>query len=605
MILSIRVNNSPFNEEQAKLLNQLLSTLTESQKSWLCGFLSASLSIQTANLPAYQGGTDVKKTPKEVTILYGSQTGNAKGLAKKAYDRLKEKGFHVQLSSMSDFKPNQLKKVEHLLVIVSTHGEGEPPDQAVSFYEFIHSKRAPNLNHLQFSVLALGDSSYEFFCQTGKDFDCRLEQLGGTRFYPRTDCDVDFEEQAANWLEGVINNLQSKETKEIVQVNEKVLAGENLPSPYSRTNPFNAEVLENIHLNGRGSNKETRHVELSLEGSHLTYQPGDSVGIYPENDPKLVDWILKELNWNPDETVTVNNQGDILSFREALTSYYEITTVTKPLLEKLANLTNNPSLKDLLIQGNEEKLKQFIKGRDLLDVIQQFGPWGNSAQEFVSVLRKIPPRYYSIASSLKAYPDEVHLTVGVVRYNAHGRIRKGVCSNYIAERLKPGDSVRMFIQSNDNFRLPEDSNTPIIMIGPGTGVAPFRSFMQEREEIGATGKSWLFFGDQHFMTDFLYQTEWTRWLKEGILTKMDVAFSRDTEEKVYVQHRMLEKSKELFQWLEEGAVLYVCGDEKNMAKDVHNTLLQIIEKEGGLNHEEAKEYLSIMQKEKRYQRDVY
>ena len=399
---------------------------------------------------------------------------------------------------------------------------------------------------------------------------------------------------------------QRVKKQELIEVAPAAAALETAPqttSAYSRSNPFRAEVLENINLNGRGSNKETRHIELSLEGSGLAYRPGDCLGIYPENDPELVERILDELDWNPNESVTINEQGDILSFKEALTTQYEITVLSKPLLEKIAQITGNAALRDLV--ATEHKLKEYVYGRDLLDLIRDFGRWGGTPQEFVSVLRKMPPRLYSISSSLAANPDEVHVTVGVVRYTAHGRQRKGVCSNFCAERLQPGVTVPVFIQENDSFRLPDDPDTPIIMIGPGTGVAPFRAFMQEREEQGAAGKSWLFFGEQHFMTDFLYQTEWKQWLESGVLTKLDVAFSRDRKEKIYVQHRMQENSRELFRWLEDGAVLYVCGDEKRMAKDVHETLIRIIEKEGGLSREQAEEYVANLAAENRYRRDVY
>lgn len=605
ILLQLQVLNSPFNQEQAELLNRILPTLTDSQKVWLSGYLAASSSAsvfgtQTAQTPQ----SSVPNVSKEVTILYGSQTGNAKGLANKAGKTLEGNGYQVTVSAMSEFKPNNLKKVQNLLIVVSTHGEGEPPDNALSFHEFLHSKRAPKLDDLHFSVLALGDSSYEFFCETGKQFDARLEQLGGTRLYPRFDCDVDYDEPASEWLQGVLGSLNEAQGASSAPVPTAATA-QAVESSYSRTNPFRAEVLENINLNGRGSNKETRHLEISLEGSGLTYEPGDAVGIYPENDPALVELLLSELPWNQEETVTVNKQGDALSLKEALTTYYEITTLTKPLLQKVAELSANTELKDLFSPGNEEKVKEYIYGRDLVDLVRDFGTWGSSAQEFVSILRKIPARLYSIASSVAANPEEVHLTIGAVRYDAHGRERKGVCSILTAERLQAGDTLPIFIQHNENFKLPANPDTPIIMVGPGTGVAPFRSFMQEREETGAEGKAWMFFGDQHFVTDFLYQTEWQKWLKNGVLTKMDVAFSRDQQEKVYVQHRMLEQSKELFAWLEEGAVVYICGDEKHMAHDVHNTLIEIIEKEGGLSRENAESYLAKMQQEKRYQRDVY
>ncbi|MCL6570072.1 MAG: assimilatory sulfite reductase (NADPH) flavoprotein subunit [Bacillus sp. (in: Bacteria)] len=606
--MQLQVMNSPFNQEQAELLNRILPTLTDSQKFWLSGYLSATQSVsfpgtKEVQKDEQQAHSSNQTSSKGVTILYGSQTGNAQGLAKKAGKTLEGNGFQVTLSSMSDFKPNHLKKVENLLVFVSTHGEGDSPDNASMFHGFLHSKRAPKLDHLRFSVLALGDSSYEFFCQTGKEFDTRLEELGATRLYPRFDCDLDYDEPAAQWLLGVYGSMSEEQDESTAHM--LVSAPQAVGTEYSRTNPFKAEVLDNVNLNGRGSNKETRHLELSLEGSGFIFEPGDSLGVYPKNDPDLVDKLLEEFKWNPEEMVKVNNQGDVLKLKEALHSYYEITILTKPLLEKVGKLYANEMLQELLQDGNEEQVKAYLDGRDLLDLVRDFGPWSGPAQEFVAILRKLPARLYSIASSLSANPDEVHLTIGTVRFDAYGRERMGVCSIYCAERLQLGDMVPVYIQHNENFKQPKDPNTPVIMVGPGTGVAPFRSFMQDRAEMGAAGKSWLFFGDQHFVTDFLYQTEWQKWLKDGVLTKMDVAFSRDSVEKVYVQHRMLEHSKEIFAWLQEGAYMYICGDEKSMAVDVHHTLLEIIEKEGGMSREEAVEHLAEMQQQKRYQRDVY
>ncbi|KON87733.1 sulfite reductase [NADPH] flavoprotein alpha-component [Sporosarcina globispora] len=601
--MQLQVMNSPFNQEQAELLNRLLPTLTETQTLWLSGYLAAIQSSSLQAAPAVEerpAAVPSPTIPREVTILFGSQTGNAQNLAKKAGKTLEKRGFQVTVSAMSDFKPNNLKKVKSLLIVVSTHGEGDPPDNALTFHEFVHGKRAPKLEDFRFSVLALGDSSYEFFCQTGKDFDKRLEELGGTRITPRMDCDLDFDEPAAEWMEAVLAGLSAGESSAPSPASP-VSVSLSAESVYSRSNPFRAEVLENINLNGRGSNKETRHLELSLEGSGLTYQPGDSLGIYPENDPELVDLLLAEMNWDPEEAVRVKEET--VTLKQALTTHFEITVLTKPLVEKAAMLSGNGDLRQLVMDSNQ--LKSYIDGRDLIDLVRDFKPWNSSAQEFVSILRKMPARLYSISSSFEANSDEVHLTIGAVRYDAHGRERKGVCSILCAERLQPGDMLPVFIQHNENFKLPESPDTPIIMVGPGTGIAPFRSFMQEREESGAEGKSWLFFGDQHFVTDFLYQTEWQKWLKDGVLSKLDVAFSRDDDEKVYVQHRMQENSRELFQWLQDGASVYICGDEKNMAHDVHNTLIEIIEKEGGMNRDQASEYLADMQKNKRYQRDVY
>ncbi|MCC9087374.1 MULTISPECIES: assimilatory sulfite reductase (NADPH) flavoprotein subunit [Bacillus] len=605
--MQLHVLNSPFSQQQAELLNQLLPTLTDQQKIWLTGYLSAQAALagsETATLaPTPSAAVPAQSVSKDVTVLYGSQTGNSEGLAKKTAQHLEEKGFQVTLSSMSDFKPNNLKKINNLLVIVSTHGEGDPPDNALSFHEYVHGRRAPKLDHLSFSVLSLGDSSYEFFCQTGKEFDERLKELGGTRLFDRVDCDLDYDEPFSEWLQGVTSSLSEGEAAILPQES----AGEisKAASEYSRTNPFYAEVLENINLNGRGSNKETRHLELSLEGSGLVYEPGDSLGIYPTNDPTLVEELIKTCGWNAEEAVTAHKNGDTLPLKEALTSHFEITVLTKPLLQKIAAFTKSEDLQALLEEGNEEKLKAYIAGRDLLDAARDFGPFEGTAADFTSILRKIPARLYSIASSLKANDEEVHLTIGAVRYDAHGRERQGVCSILCAERLQPGDTLPVYIQHNQNFKLPHDTDAPIIMVGPGTGIAPFRSFMQEREEIGANGKSWLFFGDQHFVTDFLYQTEWQKWLKDGVLTKMDVAFSRDSEEKVYVQHQMKKHSKELFEWLEQGAYVYVCGDEKHMAHDVHGTLLSIIQEEGAMSKEKAESYLANLQQQKRYQRDVY
>ncbi|MDQ0089131.1 sulfite reductase (NADPH) flavoprotein alpha-component [Paenibacillus anaericanus] len=610
-MLELQVTNSPFNQEQVELLNRLLPLLTESQRLWLNGYLTAlqgtvaSATLVPTVAPITATATNEQVTSKEVTVLFGSQTGNCHGLAKKVSKRLEDQGFQVVLTSMGDFKPNNLKKIQNLLILVSTHGEGEPPDNAIPFHEFLNSKRAPQLDGLRYSVLALGDTSYEFFCQTGKDFDKRLEELGGKQLVPRVDCDVDFDEPAAEWINQVLGSLKESTGSVVTNGVSSVGILENAESEYSRTNPFQAEVLENLNLNGRGSDRETRHIEISLEGSNLQYEPGDSLGIYPENNARLVDELIAAFGWKADEQITLHKTGEVRTLRDALLRHFEITVLTKPLLTKLAELTGNSRLKELLSVGHEEELRTYLSERDLLDLVEDYSLQGVDASEFVAQLRKIPARLYSISSSPQAFPDEVHVTVRSVRYEAKGRDRYGVCSVQLAERIQPGDTLPVYIQHNDNFKLPENGDTPIIMIGPGTGVAPFRAFLGEREEAGATGKTWLFYGDQHFATDFLYQLDWQRWLKDGVLTHMDVAFSRDTDKKVYVQHRMLEQSQEIYQWLQNGAVVYVCGDENKMAHDVHAALITILEQEGGLGPAEAVEYLTQMQQQKRYQRDVY
>lgn len=618
-MLQLQVTNSPFSESQVELLNRLLPSLTVTQQIWLSGYLSAldntsvavptgsDLLIHTEAIAEITSPSNQPPVSREVTVLFGSQTGNCQRLAGSLSNNLREQGFEVTLAAMNSFKPNTLKKIENLLVLVSTHGEGEPPDNARAFYEFLYSKRAPQLENLQFSVLALGDTSYEFFCQTGKDLDKRLEELGGKRLSPRVDCDLDYDDSVAEWFEGVIGSLNACLNAPAIGANGAQTVGEleSQESVYSRNNPFKAEVLENLNLNGRGSDRETRHLELSLEGSNINFEPGDSLGVYPQNHPELVDAIIDTMGWSPEEFVPFNKKGDEGTLREALIHHYEITVLTKPLLEQAALLSSSDGLRELLAPGREQELKEYIKGRDLLDLIEDFSPWDVPARSFVSILRKLPARLYSIASSHKANPEEVHFTVRAVRYQSHGRDRYGVCSVHCAERVQPGDTLPIYIQHNPNFKLPANADAPIIMIGPGTGVAPFRSFLEEREEIGAQGKSWLIYGDRHFVTDFLYQTDWQRMLKDGVLSKLDVAFSRDTEEKVYVQHRILEKSREIYEWLQEGAHLYICGDEKHMAHDVHSALITVIQQEGGMSPEEAAAYLDNMQQAERYQRDVY
>lgn len=607
--LQLLVSNSPFTKEQSEILNRLLPTLTDSQRIWLSGYLAAPQSTavleegKTNELQPMEQPASQKL--RDVTILYGSETGNAQYVAGELEQKVKQLERKVTVAALDDFKPKNLKKVEDLFIVTATHGEGDPPDNAVLFYEFLFSRKAPKLDHVRFSVLALGDQSYEFFCQTGKDFDERLEELGAERIHPRVDCDVDFDEPAAEWMDGVVNELKKQTESETQTID--VLTPSVADKPvYSRANPFYAEVLENINLNGRGSNKETHHLELSLEGSGLEYEPGDSIGIFPQNDPERVDTLIEFMHWNPDESVSINNQGEQRSLREALLSHFEISRITTSLLDKAASVFGNEALQEFVSNSSSEEKKAYINGRDVIDLLKDYPPEELEAETFVGILRKLPVRLYSITSSYEANPDEVHLLIGKSIYpDAEGEKRVGVCSGYCIDRVEPGDTLPIYVHQNPNFKLPEDEETPIIMVGAGTGVAPFRSFMEEREEKDMQGKSWLFFGDQHFATDFLYQAEWQNWLKEGVLTRMDVAFSRDTEEKVYVQHRMLERSKELYEWLEEGAYFYVCGDEKHMAKDVHHTLITILIQEGGFSEEEAENYLSEMRQQKRYQRDVY
>ncbi|PWU69718.1 assimilatory sulfite reductase (NADPH) flavoprotein subunit [Gracilibacillus dipsosauri] len=598
--MALQVVNSPFDERQTEILNQLLPTLNDAQKNWLAGYLAASQSAAPPETTKQVTKTSETAT-RTITILYGSETGNSQTIAEQLNDQLKASDRKTVISSMDDFKAKKLKEVEDLLIVTATHGEGDPPDNAIQFHEFLLGRKAPKLDSVRFSVLSLGDESYEHFCQTGKDFDKRLEELGATRIHPRVDCDVDYEELAEEWMNGVLKVLNEDSQ---TQASEQQVPSSPAEAPiYSKSNPYPAEVLENIDLSGRGSNKETRHIELSLENSNLSYEPGDCLAIYPKNNPELVQAVINKLDWNAEQTIPINKQGEIRSIQEALTSIFEITKLTKGMLEKAAGFFDNEKLTKLI--EDSDKMREYIHGRDLLDLILDFTPSNLDPASLMHWLRKIPARQYSISSSYKANPDEVHLTIATVRYHTYGRDRHGVCSGEIAERIQPGDQLNVYVHRNPNFKFPFDDSTPVIMIGPGTGVAPFRGYIEEREELELKGKTWLFFGDQHFRSDFLYQVDWQNWLKNGYLSRMDVAFSRDSAEKIYVQHRMLEKAKELFSWLEQGAHIYVCGDEKRMAKDVHQTLLTIIEQEGKLSSTEAEAFLNQLKQEKRYQRDVY
>tara|TARA_R110002050_G_scaffold25604_1_gene68152 strand:+ start:27359 stop:29179 length:1821 start_codon:yes stop_codon:yes gene_type:complete len=606
MELKKGLDRGPFNDEQAGKLDMALSGLDSGQLQWLSGYfegiIQTSLNKATASSLSIGSESNVDHEPKAVKlhILYGSHTGNSEALAKNLHARAKDMGIDTVISDMASFKTRELKGVKKLAIIVSTHGLGEPPVQAEDFYNYLHSKKAPNLAHVQFSVLGLGDSSYVDFCQTGKDFDTVLEKLGAQKIVPRQDCDVDYTEEAEAWQEKFLGTIvESNGQNSTVQIQElpnKAING----SPYSRKNLFEATILEKINLNGKGSSKETIHLELDLEGSGIKYEPGDALGVYGANPPQLVKSVLESTNLSGE--VEVDTFDGSKSLYNALTYNYELTPLSKNTLSDYAELTGNEGLKKILLDKNA--LREYLLGRDFLDLISE-EPYKLTSEELISVLRKNNARMYSIASAQEVVEDEVHLLVSVVRYNAFGRNKDGQCSSTLADRLEIGDKVKIFVDKNTRFKLPKNPEAPIIMVGPGTGVAPFRAFMQQREVLEKKGPSWLFFGDRNFTTDFLYQTEWQQYLKEGVLTKADVAFSRDQEQKHYVQHRMLENGKELFEWLENGAHFYVCGDAKKMAKDVDIALKQIIQQQGGITIEKAEEYVKNLQIANRYQADIY
>jgi sulfite reductase (NADPH) flavoprotein alpha-component len=621
------MQETPLSSQQAQLLSQLVDGLSTEQLAWVRGFLAGiNHSVRQAGAPAATPANTGATAPA-LTILYGSQTGHAQEVAEQAKARAVAAGFKVDLFAMGDYKASRLKNDKLLLVAVSTQGEGEPPDDARDFYEFLHGEKAPGLAGTRFAVLGLGDSSYEKFCQAGKDFDARLAALGAERLVPRVDSDVDYDAPAERWIEDAVEALSrvavpagtagatvttggiASAASLIDTFTFAALGGSATSSTgaaasqYSRKHPFDAGIIENITLSGRGSSKEVHHIELSLEGSGLTYEPGDALGVVVKNDAALVDELIDTLALDPQATTTT--QDSTLSLRDAFLGAYDITTLSRAFLEKYAALAESSELKTLLAAGNETALREYLHGRDVLDVVRQFPARKVKAAEFVGTLRTLQPRLYSIASSLAANPEAVHITVGAVRFESHGRARRGVASTYLADVAREGESVPVYIEANRNFKLPADSNAPVIMIGPGTGIAPFRAFVEERQALDAPGRNWLFFGDRNFRTDFLYQREWQRYVKDGALTRIDLAFSRDTEDKVYVQHRMREQGKALYAWLQEGAHLYVCGDADQMARDVNTALVDIVAEHGGLAPDAAAEYVKTLQREKRYQRDVY
>ncbi len=581
-------DSSPFSPDQRKALESLLAGFDALQRGWLSGFLAAAHSAAPALVAA-----------GKLTVLYGTESGNSEQLADRAVKEAKKRGFKAVMKNMSDIAPADLKKTENLLVIVSTWGDGEAPETAVSFHKAFMEQDV-NLDGVKFSVCSLGDTSYEKFCEIGKQFDARLEKLGATRVAPRADCDVDYEDTYTAWFASAITALAPTVAAPVYVAAASVAATEE----FGKKNPFPSEVLDNLLLNGEGSAKETVHVELSLAGSGLVYEPGDALAVLATNCPSMVKDILAAAKLKGTEEIEVKGVGKKL-LADALREDFDITALSKAVLKKLAEATGSTELAALLEEDAKEKLKAYNDGREIVDAIIDFAPQGLSAEALAGIFRKLPVRLYSIASSLLAHPDEVHLTVAAVRYETHGRSRKGVCSTFLADAAKTGASVPVFVQPNKNFRLPDDGNTPIIMVGPGTGIAPFRSFVEHRAALGSVGKNWLFFGDQRYTYDFLYQLEWQEFLKNGQLSKLDLAFSRDQLEKVYVQDKMVEKGAELFAWLEEGAHFYVCGDANRMAADVHESLIMIVENFGAKSREDAEAYVENLKKSKRYQRDVY
>ena len=565
---------------------------TPEQRAWLNGFFAGMYSRSAGGVPALATAAPAALTP--LTILFGSQTGTSEAIAKKAAKAAAKRGFLATVADMGVFEAGKLPAAKNLLIITSTYGDGEPPDNAKALHAALTSGQVPSLIDLRFSVCALGDTNYTHFCRCGREFDALLEKCGATRATARVDCDLDYEAAVTSWLDAALGALSAS------AVGASSTPAETAPvasedSGYSKKNPFPAPVLAFRPLNVTGSAKEVNHFEFSLEGSSLSYETGDALGVYPQNCPDLVSDVIRALGCDGEEAVPT--PAGELPLRTALTVHYDLGRPSQALIDLLA-----PVMAGAATAGKTSAGAPAI--RDVLDLLlgAETKP---TLGAFIAALKKIQPRLYSISSSPKAHPGQVHLTVGAVRYEANGRKRKGVCSMFLAERAMAVGKVGVFIHPNSNFRLPADGSQPVIMCGPGTGIAPFRAFLEERRATGAKGKNWLFFGDQRSTTDFLYRDELLTMQQEGHLSRLDLAWSRDQTEKIYVQQRMIEQAAEFYAWLEAGACFYVCGDASRMAKDVDAALHKVIEIGGGRTPDQAADYVQALKTAKRYQRDVY
>lgn len=589
---------------------QTLSGLTPTQLAWLSGYawarsqgaqnsLASNLAESAVN---FNPVLTTQAEPLKVTVLSGSQTGNAKSVADQLAERLKTEGVDVVRTQLKDYKAKNIADEKLVLLVTSTQGEGEAPEEGVVLLKLLNGKKAPKLPQLQFAVLGLGDSSYPNFCQAGKDFDQRFAQLGANRLLDVALADLDFNATAEKWIEDVVAVVKEKAASAVATATTSVQTATILaePSKYNKENPFAATLITNQRLTDREAEKDVRHLEFDLSGSGLHYQAGDVLGVYFENDPALVAEILAAVAVNGEDIVEVN--GKTLPISTALQTELELTQNTPAFVKAYAALANHAALNAIV--ADSAQLAELVANTPIVDVLNAY-PTQLTAAQLSTLFRPITPRLYSISSSPEEVGEEVHLSVGVVRYAHNGKARAGGASSYLADRVEEDGQVRVFVEHNDNFRLPQDNTKPIIMIGSGTGIAPFRAFVQQRAAEQAEGKNWLIFGNQHFALDFLYQTEWQQFAKDGFLHKYSFAWSRDQAEKIYVQDKIRENAEDLWQWLQQGAHIYVCGDAARMAKDVNQALLEVIAQQGQLSADDAEEYLDNLREEKRYQRDVY
>ena len=573
---------APFTEADIEALNRVVGTASPVQRAWLAGFLAG---LDQAH-PSVQQPAAPPQAAEPLMILYATESGNSERLANDAAKAARKQGLKPTVIDMADLELATLAKAKRLIVIAATWGEGEPPARTARAYTELMGEGAPKLEGIEYGVLALGDSAYADFCTIGQKIDARLETLGAKRIADRVDCDLDFEKPAAEWIDTMLKTLAPPEAERGTVIAVDFGARQQSAAD---TGPVEAEVSEWINLNSSRSDKETIHLELAFDGAAPAYKPGDSLDLYAENDPAYVDQLLKSAGLASDEGL----RAEFLKSRD-------VTTLSLKALETYAATTGHQYVKSLLESG---EAKGWIAGRQLIDLVEYF-PISLSAEQLRGLTRPLAPRAYSIASSRREVGEEAHLLVSAVRYESFGRARKGVASNFVADRLKKGARVRAKLKPNKHFALPAPERD-IIMVGPGTGVAPYRAFVQERRATGAKGRNWLFFGDRHFTHDFLYQLEWQDALKEGSLARMDVAFSRDTPQKIYVQHKLWERRRDLIEWLENGAYFYVCGDAKAMAKDVRSTLARAYADVNGVSPEIAQQALAKLESERRYLQDVY
>jgi len=579
---------------------------TPEQRSWLNGFLAGIYSSAPAGTPAADPLPSLK-----IAVLYASQSGTAEGLARKVAKDLKAKGHIASLHSLEGYTPAALIAERYAIIIASTYGEGEAPDGVKPFYEQLCLERFPCCENLSYAVLALGDSNYEHFCKFGVDLDNKLAALAGTRICNRFNCDIDLDEAFAQWKTAIYSSIEeivatrparTTPSSSIAVVSSGPSAAAT--SAHTRDNPYLAPLIDKRPLTCDVSSKLTLHLAFNISGSNVTYEAGDACGVIPQNNPLLVEEILHALNFCGSVSVQLPKAG-ATTLDDALLNHLQITRLTRKMIEAYATIGQCQTLFNLLVPEQQAHLEKYSYDRGLIDLLHDYPGVLRDPADLVAMLPRLTPRLYSISSSPSAHTGEIHTTVAVVRYRSHNRERGGVCSTLLADRTSAGESLPVYIQPNKRFRLPSNPGAPIVMIGPGTGIAPFRSFLHERRALNHTGRNWLFFGERSAATDFLYREEVESMHKDGHLTRLDLAFSRDQDHKIYVQDRMLEQSSELFRWLEDGASLYVCGDASRMAKDVEATLHTIVQKHRNCAHEAAADYVQQLKDEHRYHRDVY